>query len=102
MKAANPLLPDAEFRQSVLDMQRGATFAGGRVTLRANQTTTTVMYRYCSPRSNVLVTALSATSATAVGAGNIWVEADDKQFIVHHNSTADVDRAFSYLVLNTD
>lgn len=91
-----------EVAAAVALLQQGATKAGGRVTLTAGATSTTQPFTQCSPRSQVLLFPLSATAATAVGAGVVYVVPANRQFVVHHNNTADNDRTFSYLVLNTD
>lgn len=91
-----------EVAAAVEQLQRGATKTGGRVTLAAGATSTTKPSVFCSPRSQVILSPLTATAATAQGGGVVYAVPGDRQFVVNHNNTADTDRHFSYLVLNTD
>ena len=102
MKAVTRYSSPDDVAAAVEQLQQGAAFPAGSVTLRNGQTTTTVKVRWCSARSQVFLFPLSATAATAVGAGVIYCTPGSKEFVVNHNNTADLDRTFSYLVLNTD
>ena len=88
-----------EINQAVQDLAKGGTLAGGLVTLRASQTTTTVANFHCSTRSAIL---MFPQTSTAAGSTNVYPTAGDRSFVITHNSTAATDKTFAYLVLNVD
>jgi hypothetical protein len=88
-----------EVVQAIRELAAGGTNAGGEFTLAASVTSTTVPCLLCSPRSQVLLTAKTASAASATG---VYVTPGTRQFVVNHNSTSATDRTYSYLVLNTD
>ncbi len=78
----------------VNDLQRGKANNTYEVTLTASVTSTTVESSLCTTVSEIVLTPKSATAATALGAGVVWLEPLQGSFVIHHNSTADTDRVF--------
>lgn len=82
---------------AVRHLIEGRSNAAGSVTLRANQTTTTVTSDVIPAGCFPQLTPSSATAATAVGGGHIYVSAVAKgSFTITHNNTADTDRTFHW------
>lgn len=104
MKGVRRGYPLDEVAAAVEQLQQGASFAAGRVTLTAGATSTTVPFRWCSPRSNVHLTPNSATAGAATGpaGGNVYAIPAAKQFVVHHDNAVATDRHFAFHVTNTD
>ena len=72
----------------------------GSVTLTENATTTTLTDPLISLDSHVSLMPTSATAAAAVGsATGVFVTPGDGTATITHNSTADLDRTFSYAIL---
>lgn len=82
----------AEVINSVRD---GKINSVGSVTLTANSTTTTLTDERINPNSKIGLTASSSTAAAATG---LYVTASDGTATINHNSTADTDRSFSYVI----
>jgi hypothetical protein len=93
----NPL----QIVRGVRDALDGRSNAYGQFTLRDGETTTTVTAPNCSPDSCISLMPMTATAATAIGAGAVYILAANVtvgQFIVTHNNTADVDRTYRYAI----
>lgn len=85
---------------AIRHLAEGRSNAAGQVTLRANETTTTVTSDVISAGCFPLLTPASATAATAMGAGAVYVSAvANGSFVITHNSTADVDRTFHWFAV---
>ena len=79
----------------VNSLRDGKINSVGTVTLTANSTTTTITDARISPTSKVLPIATSATAAATTG---LFVTAGTGSAVITHNSTADLDRTFSYAI----
>ena len=85
---------------AVNQLTEGRSNAVGAVTLRANQTTTTVTAPNCGAGSHVFLFPRTANAAavfatTYVLSSNVTAG----QFVITHASDADVDQTFSYVCL---
>lgn len=74
----------------------GKTNNTGEITLEASETSSTFIDNLCNANSAVLLVPVTATAASATG---VYVVAGNKQFTVNHNSTADTDRTFRYVIV---
>ena len=75
----------------------GRNNARGEVTLRANQTTTTVTDRTVHPESRILLEPTTANAAAALGTTYATAHGNGT-FELTHASNAQGDRVFRYLV----
>lgn len=83
--------------ETLNNVARGKLNNSGSFTLAASTTTTTVTDDRVGANSIIVTSARSATAAAA--ADTIWISAkNDGSFVITHDSTADVDRTFDYLV----
>lgn len=81
-------------------LAEGRTIAAGQVTLRANETTTTVTNAIISAASFPVLFPTTASAATAVGAGAVYVgTVSNGSFVITHNSDAATDRTFNWYSL---
>lgn len=80
----------------VSGIMNGKTNNTGEVTLTASATTTLVKDILCNANSVILLSAITAHAAAATG---VYVVAGDKEFTIHHNSTADTDKDFRYVIV---
>ena len=71
--------------------------AATTITLRAGQTTTTLVDNRIGYFSHIGFTPMTANAATA--AAGLWYETADGSATLHHASDAAVDQIFSYAVL---
>lgn len=92
-------------REAFNDVQRvaralldGKSNNTGTVTLTDSATTTTVTEMLCSATSVVVLMPQTATAATAIGAGAVYVTPGNGSFEITHDSTADTDRTFGWTV----
>ena len=82
---------------SINQIVKGRLDAYGSVTLRANQTTTTVSARSVAERSTIILTPRSANAAAELGNGTLWVSAKaNGSFTITHANNAQTDRVFDY------
>lgn len=85
--------------QSIRALWLGRSNAVGDFTLRANETTTTVVAPNCGTGSRISITprtpnAADALATTYIPAANVT----QGQFIVEHASSADTDLDYSYAI----
>ena len=66
------------------------------LTIDAGMTETTLFDERVGQFSAVHLQATSATAAATVG---LWVEAEQGTATIHHDSTADLDRTFTVLII---
>lgn len=89
-----------EAAETVNSARDGKLNSVGSLTLRANETTTTLSDPRIGPNSHISLTPTSATAAAAVGsATGVFVTPGDETATITHNSTADADRTFTYAIL---
>lgn len=81
--------------QAIRQLMQGRDNASGVVTLTANAATTTVTAPNCAAGSDVIMQAKSASAATEVGNGTIYVSAvANGSFTITHANSAVADRSF--------
>lgn len=78
---------------AIISVARGASNAGGTVTLRAGQTTTVVTSEVVSPDMRVFLEATTANAA-AVRASTYVSAVGLKTFTITHPNNANVDKTF--------
>jgi hypothetical protein len=83
--------------QSIRELFEGRSHAVGTVTLRANQTTTTVSDENCGAGSYPQLEAMTANAAAARATTYISAVAA-KSFTITHANNAQTDRTFSYAI----
>lgn len=86
----------SKFALSLQQLASGRSNAVGTVTLRANETTTTVNTDNCAAGSAVGLTATTANAAVALG--SLYVTAANKSFTITHANNAQTDRTFTYAI----
>ncbi len=86
----------SKFAISLQQLASGRSNAVGMVTLRANETTTTVNDINCAIGSAVLLTPATANAAAASGTWHI-VSAN-KSFTITHANNSQTDRTFYYAI----
>lgn len=85
--------------QSVRELWQGRSNAVGEFTLRANETTTTVVASNCGAGSKISITPRTANAAAALATTYIpTANVTQGQFIVEHANSADTDLEFSYAI----
>lgn len=83
------------FNQAIRQMMQGRDNAGGTVTLTANAATTTVSAPNCATGCGVFLQASTASAATEVGNGTIYISAVvNGSFTITHANSAVADRSF--------
>jgi hypothetical protein len=86
--------------QSIRELFEGRSNAVGTVTLRANQTTTTVTAPNCGPETRIFLEATTATAATERGGSALRISSvGSGTFTITHANTADTDKTFFWLAL---
>ena len=75
---------------------RGKTDVVNSVTLTPSVTSTVVIDPFCGTGSTVLLTATTSTAAASTG---VYVVVADGSFTIYHNSTADVNKTFKYVIV---
>ena len=86
--------------QAIRDLFAGRSNAVGTVTLRANETTTTVAAINCGAASRVFLMATTASAAAEVGGTALRVSSvGSATFTITHANTADVDKTFFWVAL---
>lgn len=78
---------------AILALSRGASDAGGTVTLRASQTTTTVSSQIVGVGMRIFLEATTANAA-AVRASTYVSSVGQKTFTITHPSNANTDKTF--------
>lgn len=86
----------SKFAVSLQQLASGRSNAAGVVTLRANETTTTVNTDNCAAGSAIVLTPNTANAATALGSS--YVTAANKSFTITHVNNAQTDRTFTYAI----
>lgn len=89
-----------KFAFSIQQLAAGRSNAVGTVTLRASQTTTTVLAPNCGAESAVFLFPQTANAAAVWT--SLYVPAatvTPGQFIIQHPSNANADKTFSYVAL---
>ena len=93
----NQKFDDLLFRSVIEGLVRGENNAAGEFTLDASVDSTVVVDLQVHPNTRPSPTPLTSTAAAATW----WIPLTtilEGQFTVKHNSTADTDRVFSYLI----
>jgi hypothetical protein len=106
MVAYVPSVEETDLKKVILSLQQiaaGRSNAVGTVTLAVSPATTTVVIPTQSGMiasgSKVLLTPTTASAATELGAGTLYVSAVGKDtFTITHSSNAAVDRTFHYAI----
>lgn len=91
--------PDETVRRLIIavnEILNGRDNACGELTLTDGVTSTVVTDYNCTADSCVVLTPKTATAATAIGNGAVYVTPGDRSFTVTHDNTADTDRTFMY------
>ncbi len=86
----------SKFALSLQQLASGRSNAVGTVTLRANETTTTVSTDNCATGSAIVLTPNTANAAAALGSS--YVTAANKSFTITHANNAQTDRTFTYAI----
>ena len=90
----------ARITQALRDLFAGRSNAVGTVTLRANQTTTTVTGLNVGADSRVFLMPTTANAAAEFGAGSIYVgTVAAGTFTITHASNANADKTFFWVAL---
>lgn len=84
--------------QAIIQLVTGRHNAGGTVTLRANQTTTTVTHPNCSRDSYVTLGAPQTANAAAALATSYVSSVLQGSFVITHASNAQIDKTLFYMV----
>ena len=79
---------------AINQLQKGISNNHFTVILEANETDTEVRHPPVRPGGTVQLTPASASAATSMATGAIWLETQTEKAIIHHDSTADTDRKF--------
>ena len=83
--------------QSIRDLYDGRSNACGGFTVTPDQATTVVVAPGCAPDSRVFLHPTSASAASEVGAGGLYVSAKGYgTFTVTHANSSTEDRTFDY------
>jgi hypothetical protein len=91
------MIDAAEIDRQLKSLRRGFLSPVSEFTLAvAPATTTTVTSRGCSSGSVVLTMPMTANAAAA---GVLRIVPGKEEFVVHHSSSAQVDRTFRYVIL---
>lgn len=81
--------------QAIRQLMQGRDDAGGSVTLTASVASTIVSAPNCAAGSQVFLQAKTASAATEVGNGTVYVSAVANQsFTITHANNATADRSF--------
>lgn len=83
---------------AIVQLTEGRQNSVGTVTLRANQTTTTVKFPNVSADSLVFLTPLTANAAAA-GASSYFSSIVRGSFTITHANNAQVDKTFGFLCI---
>jgi hypothetical protein len=100
----NPKVPDnvraeASFiraiKNAVNNLIDGKVNCLGEYTLTNGATTTTVKNELCTPDKTISPMPQTSQAAAATG---IWIEPQDKQFVVHHADPGNTNAKFRYVM----
>lgn len=84
--------------QAVNQLQKGQGNNHDFCTLVPNEIETRCFKRNANTGGVAVLSPMSATAATAVAAGVIWVEVVRQFVVIHHNSKTDTDRKFGIVL----
>lgn len=88
------------YQFAIKQLGEGRSNAVGIITLRANQTTTTVSAPNCGAGNSVFLTPATANAAAIVAATYVLASNVTKgQFIITHTSNAATDKTFYWVAL---
>jgi hypothetical protein len=79
---------------AVNQLQKGVGNNHFTVSLEVSEFETEVMHPPCRSGAGVQITPASASAATSLAAGGIWVETQNGKAIIHHDSSSASDRTF--------
>ena len=103
MTAYVPGITETDLKKIVLALQHlaaGRSNAVGSVTLATGSATTTVATANCAQGSTPILTPASASAATEVGSGTMYVSAvANGSFTITHANSATAGRTFLYAIL---
>ena len=103
MTAYVPGITETDLKKIVLALQHlaaGRSNAVGSVTLATGSATTTVTTANCALGSTPILTPASASAATDVGSGTMYVSAvANGSFTITHANSATAGRTFLYAIL---
>lgn len=103
MTAYVPGITETDLKKIVLAIQQiaaGRSNAVGSVTLATGSATTTVTNANCAIGSTPILTPASASAATEVGNGTMYVSAvANGSFTITHANTTTTERTFRYAIL---
>jgi hypothetical protein len=103
MTAYVPGVTETDLKKIVLALQQlaaGRSNAVGSVTLATGSATTTVTTANCAQGSTPILTPASASAATEVGSGTMYVSAvANGSFTITHANSATAGRTFLYAVI---
>lgn len=86
----------SKFALSLQQLASGRSNAVGTVTLRPNETTTTIEDLNCAAGSTIILTPATANAAAA--SGSWYVTPANKSFTITHDSDPQTDRTFYYAI----
>lgn len=87
--------------RAIRDLFQGRSNAFGTFTIAINVATTTVTAHNVGPGSCISLMPVTASAATAIGAGTAYILAANVtkgQFVVTHANSATADRTFRYAI----
>jgi len=103
MTAYVPGITETDLKKIVLALQHlaaGRSNAVGSVTLATGSATTTVITANCAQGSTPILTPASASAATEIGNGTMYVSAvTNGSFTITHANSATAGRTFLYAIL---
>jgi hypothetical protein len=103
MTAYVPGITETDLKKIVLAIQQlaaGRSNAVGSVTLAASAASTTVTDKNCAAGSTPILTPASASAASELGNGTIYVSAvANGSFTITHTNAATTGRTFLYAIL---
>lgn len=103
MTAFVPAITETDTKKVILSLQQlaaGRSNAVGKVTLTINVATTTVADKNCAVGSTPILTPTTATAATEVGNGTMYISAvANGSFVITHANSGTTFRTFLYAIL---
>ena len=81
------------------ELLEGKSNNGLDVTLRPSETTTTIERPRVSVETKVSLMPKSASAASALSSGSLWIEVSYGRITIHHDATADADRTFGAVLV---
>lgn len=82
-----------QFFTNLYDVIRGKVDIAKTVTLAVSATSTVVPDNFCGTGSHVFLTPITAHAAASTG---VYIVTGKETFTIHHNSTTDTDKTFTY------